>query len=105
MTFCEDGSTVCVLTADGPERPKSSIRGPVFGGSLGGGYYGQHYVECFRLPEMALIGDAVRIPFTTVEGIDSPCWSADGRFLVYANRNGTQMCVIHVEEEGREREP
>ena len=102
VTLSHDGAVVCVLTADGPKRPRSSIRDPWFGGTFGGGFYGQHYVECFRLPGMTPTGDAVRIPFTTVDGIDMPCWSADGRFLVYANRNGTQTCVIHVEKEGRE---
>ena len=100
-TFSPDGKDICVLTADGPERPSS---GPdmVFG-SVGGGYYGQHYLEFFRLPDMAPIGKVVRIPFTTVEGIGMPCWSPDGRFLVYSNYEGTKMCVIHVDQEDQER--
>jgi hypothetical protein len=76
-------------------------------GSFGGGFYGQHYIEFFHLPDMKPIGKPVRIPFTTVRGIDTPCWSPDGHFVIYANRagraveDGTRMCVIHVGQEGQ----
>ena len=99
-SFCPDGTILALLTADGLRRP-SSGPGMVFG-SFGGGFYGQHYIEFFHLPDMKPVGKPVRIPFTTIKGIDTPCWSADGRFLVYANEEGTQMCVIHVGQEGQE---
>lgn len=89
---------VAILTAEGPRRPKSK-GGMVFTPSFGGGFYGQHYVSLFRLPEMTPIGEAVRIAFRTVDGIESPTWSSDGRFLVYTTRDGRKMCVIHIDQE------
>jgi len=100
LTASPNGKIICVLTADRPKRPKSPGPGMVFG-TLGGGYYGQHRLEMFQLPEMTPVGEAVRIPFTTVKGIDIPCWSPDGRFLVYSNYEGTKMCVIHVDQGGK----
>jgi hypothetical protein len=92
---------VGVLTADGRERWMN--RGWFF--AFGGGYAGQHYVEFFTLPDMTPLG-AVRIPFTTAERIDSPCWSEDGRYLVYTSANGIRMCVIHVDDDPkREQKP
>ncbi len=86
---------VALLTADGPRRPKT--KGPGMGiGNVGGGFYGQHYVEFYRVPELIRIGNPVRIPFTTVRGIDYPCWSEDGRYLVYGDSGLVNICVIHV---------
>ncbi len=89
---------VAILTAEGPRRPKSK-GGMVFTPSFGGGYYGQHYLELFSIPDMKPIGEPVRIAFTSVEGIESPTWSSDGRFLVYTTRDGKKMSVIHIDQE------
>jgi hypothetical protein len=98
---------VALLTAEGPERPKT--KGGWIVGSVGGGFYGQHYVEFVQIPEFRRIGEPVRIPFTTVDGIYEPCWSADGRFLIYGDQSLERICVIHVpfpeREEDGEKKP
>ncbi len=100
-------NVVGVLSANGPERPSEDVL-PMFS-SIGGGYYGQHFVEFFRVPTMEPIGRPVRLPFTTAGGLSwSPVWSADGRYLVYTTSDGTKMCVLHVDidpKPKRKREP
>lgn len=100
LTFKPGRKVICVLTADGPVRPASPGPGMIFG-TVGGGYYGQHYLEFFQIPDMTRVREAVRIPFTTVAGLGEPCWSPKGRFLVYPNRDGTRHVIIHVYEEGQ----
>jgi hypothetical protein len=88
------GDIVGVISADGPERPSTGVLPMV--SSIGGGYYGQHYVEFFAFPSMERLGEPIRIPFTSAEGIGSYVWSADQRFLVLPNASGTKMCILHM---------
>ncbi|MGD2108998.1 MAG: hypothetical protein PVI86_06360 [Phycisphaerae bacterium] len=91
LSWCPCGDRVAVLTVDGRQiRKKESW---VFGAV--GGYPGQHYIELFDLPGMMTKRrPAIRIPFTTVEGIDSPCWTLDGDYMVITSGDKTRLCVI-----------
>ena len=94
VTYSPQGTVIGVLSGDGPERPSASVL-PMFS-SIGGGYYGQHYVDFIDVGSAEPVRTTIRLPFTTAMGIDSPVWSADGRYLVYTTADGTQTCVIHV---------
>lgn len=87
------GHVIAALTTDGWERP--GTRG--WFTSFGGGYGGQHYVELFSVPDMIPVKSAIRIPFTNAGGIDAPCWSADGKYIVYASADKRRMIVIQTE--------
>ncbi|UCC31890.1 MAG: hypothetical protein JSU86_06350 [Phycisphaerales bacterium] len=91
-----EGDLVAVLTADGEHDPVQ--HGWVF--PSGGGYRGQHYVELFTFRDMQRRRPALRIPLTTEEGIESACWSADGRYIVYSSSNGKRVCIIRTDVEG-----
>ncbi len=98
LGVCVDspGRLTAVFSADGRKRPV--LRGWFV--SAGGGYRGQHYVEFFELPSAERIGDAVRIPFTTAEGMESGCWSEDEKYFVLASHRQMRLCVIHVGHNG-----
>ena len=95
------GSVIGVLTADGPQRPESPGPGMIFG-TMGGGSYGQHYIEFLRLNDKTRLGEPIRIPLSSIDGIEPWVWSVDGRFLVVADRDGRQMCVVDVPQEGKQ---
>ena len=84
---------VAVLTVDGElDRPLY-----LWFFSRSGGYRGQHYVELFKLPEMTRRRPALRIPLTTADGIESPCWSSDGKYVVYSSSDGKRLCIIRTD--------
>lgn len=86
---------VAVLTVDGElDRPFY-----LWFFSRSGGYRGQHYVELFRLPEMTRRRRALRIPLTTADGIEAPCWSSDGKYVVYSSSDGKWLCIIRTDVE------
>ena len=97
LSLSPRGDVLAVITADGWKRP--SIRGLYpLGGSWGGGYAGQHYVELFSLPSLDPRGAAIRIPLTSAEWLSHPRWSEDGSYLVLGDSLYLRICIIEVTE-------
>ena len=59
--------------------------------------YGQRYHEILSLPDLARVGKPVRIPAEPSRSPMHPCWSADDKFVVYADDNFWMVAVVETE--------
>jgi hypothetical protein len=67
---------------------------PFLGGGWGGGWAGQHYVDLFEFPSMTRVGESLRIPLTTAEGLSFQGWSQDGAYLFFDDCARQVLCII-----------
>ncbi len=93
-SYSPDGTLIAVVSADGWKRPSTKVGFWPWGGTWGGGYAGQHYVELFTTPDLMRVGKPIRIPLTTAEGMGSHVWTADGDYVVLTGSGGVPLYVI-----------
>lgn len=80
-----------VLSSAGPRRPS------LFSWVLGsGGGTGQHYLQFFTVSDFQQVGESIRLPVESGEYVKDPCWSADGRFIVFAYLGFTKLFVVDL---------
>ena len=84
-----DKEFVAVISARGMRRNLSPV--PFLGGGLRPA--GQHYHEVFDRLTGKRVGEAVPIPAIGALG---PCWSADGRYVVYADVQLFDIVIVEV---------
>jgi hypothetical protein len=89
-----DGTRVAVLSADGPSR------GSVSPASGRAGAAGQHYHEVFRMQDAAAEGRARPLPLSSETVALAPCWSSDGRYVIYADVLYNHLCVVDAAASG-----
>jgi hypothetical protein len=96
IDWAPTGKLMAILTADGASQPPSRAWVNAWTGNTNA-YNGQHYVELFSIPDLKPAREAVRIPFTTMTGLDPPCWTADGGYVVYSSIDGKRVCIIRTD--------
>lgn len=82
------GERVAALSANGARR--SSVA-PAAGR---GGAAGQHFHQVFGRRDAAEQGRAVALPLTSESVAIAGCWSADGRYVIYADVLYNYLCVV-----------
>jgi hypothetical protein len=63
---------------------------------------GQFYHEYFRVRDGVQVGQTLRLPKLSrgPDQVLQSCWSADSRYLVYADDHHSQLCVIEAPRSG-----
>ena len=68
-----------------------------------GGAAGTHYHQVFLRDHGTEQGEAVVLPLTSEEVGLSGCWSADGRYMIYADVLYNQLCIVQSQAAGGDR--
>ena len=58
--------------------------------------YGQRYHEILSLPDLARVGEPVRVPVNQTRSHLYPCWSADEKFVVYTDVSFWVLVVVET---------
>ena len=86
------GRLAALVSAGAPRRSLMPL--------LGGGHSGPFHHQVLRLDDGRLLPPAVQLPFDKSEAGLTACWSADERFVVYANLIMTVVVIVAIEAEG-----
>ncbi len=94
LAAAPDGERVAVLSATG------SLRGSVAPALGRAGSGGQHFHQVFRRLDGTEQGRATALPLTSEAVALAGCWSADGRYMVYADVLYNHLCIIEADASG-----
>lgn len=83
---------VAVVSAEG----RGPGAGSVFPTLGGGGGAGRHYHQLFTLPDVKAVGGPSRLPPVGEREPVTPCWSADGGFVVYTDTLFFSLTVVET---------
>lgn len=93
-SYSPRGTTVAILSADGPR--KGSLM-PFLGG--GQNSKGQHYHQLFSVANGTPVRSAVKLPFTTEHQAYPACWSRDEMYVFYISVLADKLTIVDNAEE------